>query len=373
MDGGSCAVAVWSAGGSGAPLARSSRLFGAKGSSSGILLRLLSRFLWVHHYRPVHRRVQDGLTQVQPLLLVHAWSNSEYGLLLLLRLVRVHHKRAGLREGWRFADPRLVALVGLRHHWFELAGGASREVEALPDSRVLKHYQRPLGRQLDFSRARLARSRLPVCPEAGSGDIGFIALGTDERPFIVVQPPVQFQVDVLGERLRTFVTAVGLVVGVQSLVSLQVAGRGEPLATIATAVGFLPSMHKLVLLEVRQLSEVFQTSRLGASKGSLTRVGSYMHFQVTQLAKDLFTGITPVYNLSVLLFQRKWKGSVTTVSRIRLVWIFPRKRWFWDRSGSSLLEQTGKLGGSQPRGAGSRKAVVSVERAHRLQESRRWL
>ena len=42
-----------------------------------------------------------------------------------------------------------------------------------------------------------------MSPEAGSGDIGFIALGTDERPFIVVQPPVQFQVDVLGERLRS--------------------------------------------------------------------------------------------------------------------------------------------------------------------------
>ena len=101
---GSCAVAVWSAGGSGAPLARSNRIFGANGSLlPGIFrrLRLLKarpRFLRVHHYRPVDRRVQDGLTQVQPLLLVHAWSNSEYGLLLLLllMLVRVHHKRAGL-------------------------------------------------------------------------------------------------------------------------------------------------------------------------------------------------------------------------------------------------------------------------------------
>ena len=214
--GGSCAVAVWSAGGSGAPLAGSSRIFGAKGSSPGIFrrLRVLSRFLWVHHYRPVHRRVQDGLTQVQPLLLVHAGSNSEYGLLLLLMLVRVHHKRARLREGRRFADPGLVALVGLRHHWFELAGGALREVEALADSRVLKHYQRPLSRQLNLSGARLAlrwenvnsfqrnnivclpiflqkyknthRSRLPMSPQARSGDIGFIALGADERPLVVV-------------------------------------------------------------------------------------------------------------------------------------------------------------------------------------------
>lgn len=146
----------------------------------------------------MHRRVQDGLTQVQPLLLVHARSNSEYGLLLLLllllllRLIRVHHKRARLREGWRFADPGLIPLVGLRHHWFELAGCARGEVEALADPRVLKHYQRPLSRQLDLSGARLTRSCLPMSPEAGSGDVGFIALGTDERPFIVVEPPMQF-------------------------------------------------------------------------------------------------------------------------------------------------------------------------------------
>lgn len=283
VDGGSCAVAVWSAGGSGAPLARSSRLFGAKGSSSGILLRLLSRFLWVHHYRPVHRRVQDGLTQVQPLLLVHAWSNSEYGLLLLLRLVRVHHKRAGLREGWRFADPRLVALVGLRHHWFELAGGARREVEALPDSRVLKHYQRPLGRQLDFSGARLAlrwenvnsfqRNNywLPIflqkyknyspksssneswgrkrryriyctgnrwkafhcCAAAGavsSGRVGWTS--AEQKTFKILNSwgstwctvhVQKWEMWIKFSYLWTFVTAVGLVVGVQSLVSLQVA------------------------------------------------------------------------------------------------------------------------------------------------------
>ena len=170
----------------------------------------------------MHRRVQDGLTQVQPLLLVHARSNSEYGLLLLLlllllRLIRVHHKRARLREGWRFADPGLIPLVGLRHHWFELAGCTRGEVEALADPRVLKHYQRPLSRQLDLSGARLTlrwqnvksfqngicqsfyrntksthRSCLPMSPEAGSGDVGFIALGTDERPFIVVEPPMQF-------------------------------------------------------------------------------------------------------------------------------------------------------------------------------------
>ena len=65
-------------------------------------------------------------------------------------------------------------------------------------------------------------------------------------------------------------------------------------------------MDKLMFLQMRELGEVLQTSRLGAGKGPLTRVGSYVHFQVTQLAKDLFTGITPVYNLSVLLFQRKW-------------------------------------------------------------------
>jgi len=114
----------------------------------------------------MHRRVQDGLTQVQPLLLVHAWSNSEYGLLLLLllMLVRVHHKRARLGEGWRFADPGLGALVGLGDHWFELAGGALGKVEALADPRVLKHYQSSLRRQLNLSRARLARSRLPMSP-----------------------------------------------------------------------------------------------------------------------------------------------------------------------------------------------------------------
>ena len=71
-------------------------------------------------------------------------------------LVRVHHKRARLGEGWRFADPGLGALVGLRDHWFKLAGGALREVEALADSRVLKHYQSPLRRQLNLSWARLA-------------------------------------------------------------------------------------------------------------------------------------------------------------------------------------------------------------------------
>jgi len=133
-------------------------------------------------------------------------------------------------------------------------------------------------------------------------------------------------VDVLGKRLWTFVAAVGLVVGVQSLVSLQVRGGAEFLATIRTPVRFFSCMDKLMFLQMRELGEVLQTSRLGAGKGPLTRVGSYVHFQVTQLAKDLFTGITPVYNLSVLLFQRKWKGSVTTVSRIRLVLIFPRKR-----------------------------------------------
>jgi len=111
---------------------------------------------------------------------------------------------------------------------------------------------------------------------------------------------------VLGERLRTFVTAVGLVVGVQSLVRLQVGGGREPLSTISTSVRFLACVNQLVLLQMCELGEVFQTSRLGAGKGPLTRVGSYVHFQVTQLAKDLFTGITPVYNLSVLLFQRKW-------------------------------------------------------------------
>ena len=160
---GSCAVAVWSAGGSGAPLARSRRILGAKGSLPGIFrrLRLLEarpRFLWVHHYRPVDRRVQDGLTQVQPLLLVHAWSNSEYRLLLrlLLMLVCIHHKRAGLGEGRRFAHPALRPRMGLRHHGFELAGGALGKVEALADPRVLKHYQSPLRRQLNLSRARLA-------------------------------------------------------------------------------------------------------------------------------------------------------------------------------------------------------------------------
>ena len=65
-------------------------------------------------------------------------------------------------------------------------------------------------------------------------------------------------------------------------------------------------VNQLVLLQMCELGEVFQTSRLGAGKGPLTSVGSYVHFQVTQLAKDLFTGITPVYNLSVLLFQGKW-------------------------------------------------------------------
>ena len=69
-----------------------------------------------------------------------------------------------------------------------------------------------------------------------------------------------------------------------------------------------------MLLQMRQLGEVFETSRLSAGKRPLTRVGSYVHFQVAQLAKDLFTGITPVYNLSVLFLQRKWEGSVATIS-----------------------------------------------------------
>ena len=63
-----------------------------------------------------------------------------------------------------------------------------------------------------------------------------------------------------------------------------------------------------------ELGEVFETARLAASEGALARVGSYVHFQVAQLAKDLFTGITPVYNLSVLFLQRKWQGSVATIS-----------------------------------------------------------
>ena len=101
------------------------------------------------------------MTQVQPLILVHAWSNSEYGLLLLLllrMLVGVHHKRAiRLGEGWRLADPRLVPMLGLiGHHWFELAGGALREVESLTDPRVLEHYQRSLSCQLNLPGAWLA-------------------------------------------------------------------------------------------------------------------------------------------------------------------------------------------------------------------------
>jgi len=171
---GSCAVAVWSAGGSGAPLARSNRIFGANGSLlPGIFrrLRLLKarpRFLRVHHYRPVDRRVQDGLAQVQPLLLVHAWSDSEYRLLLrlLLVLVCIHHKRAGLGEGWRFAHPALRPRMGVRHHRFELAGGARGKVKALADPRVLQHYQRTLRRQLNLARAGLTRGCLPMSPQA---------------------------------------------------------------------------------------------------------------------------------------------------------------------------------------------------------------
>ena len=54
-----------------------------------------------------------------------------------------------------------------------------------------------------------------------------------------MQSPVQFEMHVLGERLRTFVAAVGLVVRVQSLVRLQVGGGREPLSTISTSVRFL--------------------------------------------------------------------------------------------------------------------------------------
>ena len=57
-------------------------------------------------------------------------------------------------------------------------------------------------------------------PEAGGRYIGFIALGADERSLVVVQPPVQFQVHVLGERLWALVAAVRLVVRVQPLVRL---------------------------------------------------------------------------------------------------------------------------------------------------------
>ena len=72
-------------------------------------------------------------------------------------LVRVHHKRARLGEGWRFADPRLVPLLRLiGHHWLQLAGGGRGEMEGLADPRVLKHDQRSLSCQLNLSGAWLA-------------------------------------------------------------------------------------------------------------------------------------------------------------------------------------------------------------------------
>ena len=54
-----------------------------------------------------------------------------------------------------------------------------------------------------------------------------------------MQPSVQLEMHVLGERLRTFVAAVGLVVRVQSLVRLQVGGGRESLSTVSTSMRFL--------------------------------------------------------------------------------------------------------------------------------------
>ena len=66
------------------------------------------------------------------------------------------------------------------------------------------------------------RSCLPMSPQARRRDIGFIALRADERSLVVVQSPVQLEMHVLGERLRTLVAAVRLVIRVQTLVCLQV-------------------------------------------------------------------------------------------------------------------------------------------------------
>ena len=103
-------------------------------------------------------------------------------------------------------------------------------------------------------------------------------------------------------------------------------------------------MDQLVLLQMSELGEVFEAARLAASEGSFARMGSYVHFQVTQLAKDLFTGITSVYNLPVLLFQRKWEGPIASVPNIWLVLFLP---WLGDWSGCSLLRKARKLGRSK--------------------------
>ena len=95
-------VAVWSAGCSGTALARLGhlRVLRASQGSRRVVRQLRffeARFLGVHHYRPVDRCVEDGLAEVQPLLLVHDRPDREDGLLLLLLvLVGVHHQGARL-------------------------------------------------------------------------------------------------------------------------------------------------------------------------------------------------------------------------------------------------------------------------------------
>ena len=95
-------------------------------------------------------------------------------------------------------------------------------MEALADPRVLQHDQRPLRGQLDLAGTWLARGCLPVRAQTGGGDVGLVALRADERSLVVVQPPVQFEVHVLGERLRALVAAVRLVIRVQPLVRLKI-------------------------------------------------------------------------------------------------------------------------------------------------------
>ena len=104
---------------------------------------------------------------------------------------------------------------------------------------LLKKENGSLGGEGLLLRRGRAGGRLPVGAQSRGGDIGLVAATAHKRTLIVVQPFVEFKVNVLREAGAALVAAVRLLAGVEPHVRLQVGGRAEPFAAFDACVRLL--------------------------------------------------------------------------------------------------------------------------------------
>lgn len=146
------------------------------------------------------RTVEDAVGQL------HVVDDRHDGVVVMVlhvaRAAHVHHQ-AGARVGHGRGTDR--GLVILKHRLL-----------------AAEEKQRPLRGECLLRRGGGAGGRLPVSSQPARRNVRLVAGAADERPFVVMEPLVKFEVNILCESGGALITCVWLLARVKTHVGLQI-------------------------------------------------------------------------------------------------------------------------------------------------------